>query len=51
MAVGGIFEPIDVTAVLIAGAQTNALTILSAFVVIGAIAFGALVISVKRNRN
>jgi len=51
MAVGGIFEPIDVTAVLIAGAQTNALTILSAFVVIGAIAFGALVISVKRKRN
>jgi len=50
-AVGGEFIPIDATAVLIAGAQSNALTILSAFVVIGALAFGALVISVKRKRN
>jgi len=50
-AVGGIFEPIDATAVLIAGAQTNALSVLSAFVVIGAIAFVTLVISVKRKRN
>ncbi len=38
-------------AVLIAGMQTNALSVLSAFVVIGVIAFGALVISVKRKRN
>ena len=50
-AVGGEFIPIDSTAVLIAGAQSNALSILSAFVVIGAITFGALVISVKRKRN
>jgi len=51
MAVGGEFIPIDATAVLIAGAQSNALTILSAFVVIGAIAFGTLYFSVKRKRN
>jgi len=50
-AVGGIFEPIDATAVLIAGMQTNALSVLGAFVVIGAISFGALYISVKRKRN
>ena len=47
-AVGGDMIPLDATAVLIAGIQTNALSVLSAFVVIGAIAFGALVISVKR---
>jgi len=51
MAVGGEFIPIDATAVLIAGVQSNALTVLSAFVVIGAISFGVLVISVKRKRN
>jgi len=51
MAVGGEFIPIDATAVLIAGAQTNALSVLGAFVVIGAISFGALYISVKRKRN
>ncbi len=51
MAVGGEFIPIDATAVLIAGVQSNALSILSAFVVIGAITFGALVISVRRKRN
>jgi len=51
IAVGGEFIPIDATAVLIAGVQSNALSVLSAFVVIGAIAFGALVISVKRKRN
>ncbi len=44
-------ESNDATAVLIAGAQSNALSVLSAFVVIGAIAFGALVISVKRKQN
>ena len=41
----------DATAVLIAGAQSNALSVLSAFVVIGAIAFGTLYISVNRKRN
>jgi len=51
MQVGGEFIPIDTTAVLLAGVETNALSILSAFVVIGAIAFGVLVISVKRKRN
>ena len=50
-AVGGEFIPIDATAVLIAGAQTNALSVLGAFAVIGAIAFVTLVISVKRKRN
>ncbi len=49
--VGGDMIPIDATAVLIAGMQTNALSVLSAFVVIGAIAFGTLYISVKRKRN
>jgi len=43
--------PIDTTAVLIAGIQTNASSIFGTFVVIGAIAFGALVISVKRKPN
>jgi len=38
-------------AVLIAGIQTNALSILGAFAVIGAITFGTLYISVKRKRN
>jgi len=38
-------------AVLIAGMQTNSLSVLGAFVVIGAIAFGTLYISVKRKRN
>ncbi len=49
--VGGDMIPIDATAVLIAGMQTNALSVLSAFVVIGAIAFGTLYFSVKRKRN
>ena len=50
-AVGGIFEPIDTTAVLIAGAQSNALSILAGLMVIGAVAFGALYVSVKRKHN
>ena len=49
--VGGEMMPIDTTAVLIAGIQTNAYSIFGTFVVIGAIAFGALVISVKRKPN
>ncbi len=49
--VGGEMMPIDTTAVLIAGIQTNAYGILGTFVTIGAIAFGALVISVKRNQT
>jgi len=47
-AVGGELIPIDSTAILIAGAQTNALSILGAFVAIGAIAFGALYITSKK---
>ncbi len=50
-AIGGEFIPIDATAVLIAGAQTNALSILGAFVVIGAIAFGTLYFTTKRKHN
>ncbi len=50
-AVGGIFEPIDTTAVLIAGVQSNALSILAGLMVIGAVAFGALYVSVKRKHN
>jgi len=37
--------------VLIAGMQTNALSVLSAFVVIGAIAFGTLYIQLKENET
>ncbi len=48
MTFGGEFIPIDATAVLIAGIQINALSILGAFVVIRAVAFGTLYISVKR---
>jgi len=50
-AVGGEFIPIDATAVLIAGAQTNALSVLGAFAVIGAIAFVTLYYSVKRKKT
>lgn len=51
MAVGGEFIPIDATAVLIAGAQSNTLSILAGLMVIGAVAFGALYVSVKRKQN
>jgi len=47
--VGGELLPIDSTALLIAGAQTNAVWIMSALAVIGSIAFGALYITSKRN--
>ena len=47
--VGGEFLPIDSTALLLAGAQTNAVWILSALVVIGSRAFGALYITSKKN--
>jgi hypothetical protein len=45
------FTTIDVTAVLSAGIQTNAFSILSVFAVIGAVTFGALFFSLKRNQN
>ena len=47
--VGGEFLPIDHTALLLAGAQTNAVWIMSALAVIGSIAFGALYITSKKN--
>ncbi len=47
--VGGELLPIDSTALLLAGTQTNAVWILSALVVIGSIAFGALYITSKKN--
>ena len=47
--VGGEFLPIDTTALLIAGAQTNAVWIMSALAVIGSIAFGALYLTTKRD--
>ncbi len=47
--VGGEFLPIDTTALLVAGAQTNAVWILSALAVIGSIAFGALYLTSRKN--
>jgi len=47
--VGGEFLPIDTTALLIAGAQTNAVWIMSALAVIGSIAFGALYLTSRKN--
>ncbi len=47
--VGGELLPIDSTALLLAGAQTNAVWIMSALAVIGSVAFGALYITSKRN--
>ncbi len=47
--VGGELLPIDSTALLLAGAQTNAVWIMSALAVIGSVAFGALYITSKKN--
>ncbi len=47
--VGGKSLPIDSTALLIAGASANAVWLMSALVVIGSVAFGALYITSKRN--
>jgi len=47
--VGGEFLPMDNTALLLAGAQTNAVWIISALAVIGSVAFGALYLTTKRN--
>ena len=47
--VGGELLPIDSTALILAGAQTNAVWIMSALAVIGSIAFGALYITSKKN--
>jgi len=47
--VAGELLPIDSTALLLAGAQTNAVWIMSALAVIGSVAFGALYITSKKN--
>jgi hypothetical protein len=47
--IGGELLPIDSAALLLAGAQTNALWIMSALAVIGSVAFGALYITSKKN--
>jgi len=47
--VGGELFPIDSTALVLAGLQTNAVWILSALAVIGSVAFGALYLTSKKN--
>jgi len=47
--VGGEFLPINSAALLVAGAQTNAIWIMSALAVIGSVAFGALYLNSKRD--
>jgi len=47
--VGGEFLQIDSTALVLAGAQTNAVWLMSALAVIGSVAFGALYITSKKN--
>jgi len=47
--VGGLSMGIDTTALILAGAQTNAVWIMSALAVIGSVAFGALYITSKKN--
>jgi len=47
--VGGESLPIDTTALILAGAQTNAVWLMSALAVIGSVAFGALYITSKKN--
>ena len=47
--VGGELLPINTTALLVAGAQTNAVWIISALAVIGSVAFGALYLKTRRN--
>jgi len=47
--VGGELLPINTTALILAGAQTNAVWIMSALAVIGSVAFGALYLKTRRN--
>jgi len=49
--VGGELIPIDSTALILAGAQTNAVWMLSALAVIGSVAFGALYITKRKTEN
>ena len=48
-AVAGEILPIDSTALILAGAQTNAVWMLSVLAVIGSVAFGALYVTSKRD--
>jgi len=47
--VGGELIPIDSTALILAGAQTSAVWMISALAVIGSVAFGALYLTTRRN--
>jgi len=47
--VGGTLLPLDTTALILAGAQTNTVWIMSALAVIGSIAIGAVYITSKKN--
>jgi len=47
--VGGELLPIDSTALILAGAQTNAVWMISALAVIGSVAFSALYLTTRRN--
>jgi len=47
--VGGELLSIDTTALILAGAQTNAVWIMSALAVIGSVAFGALYLKTRKN--
>ena len=47
--VGGELLSIDTTALILAGAQTNAVWIMSALAVIGSVAFGAIYLKTRKN--
>ncbi len=47
--VGGELLPINTTALILAGAQTNAVWIMSALAVIGSVAFGAIYLKTRKN--
>jgi len=47
--VGGTLLPLDTTALLVAGAQTNAVWIFSALALIGSVTIGAVYITSKKN--
>ena len=47
--VGGTLLPLDTTALILAGAQTNTVWIMSALAVIGSVTIGALYITSKKN--
>lgn len=47
--VGGELFPINTTALLLAGIQTNAVWIMSALAIIGSVAFGAVYITARKN--